>query len=317
MKKKEGGYIIVAGLMIMDVIVKPVDKSFFDRDGGIVDSIEFLTGGDALNVAVNLAKLGEKVRASALLGNDAAGDLVRKNLAGCGVDCSGLRVDPNVKTTVSVVLTHSDGERTFAYRPDSTDRYDASDITDDVLDNAKAVYIGSAVELPGLEGGPLKALFEKCRARGILTAMDAAGSRNVDWYEHIRDFLPLTDVFIPSLGEAVRITGTDDPVAAAGFLRERGVRIAGVKLGEKGCYIESENESFFMPAIHCDNVVDLTGAGDAFMSGFVYGVTHNMSLVDCAKFGTSMSYSTIQSLGASSHNPTVEKILAHTNSIKY
>lgn len=316
MDKKNDGYIVVAGLMLMDIIVKPVDKSVFDNDTNRVDSIEFLTGGDAMNVAVNLAKLGEKVQASALLGTDAAGDLVQKTLSLNGVDCSILDVNPEVKTSVSLVLTRPDGERNFACKLDSTDHYNASKITDEVLDNAKALYIGSVMELPSLEGGPLKKLFEKCRERGILTAIDAAGSKDCDWLAHIEDFLPLTDVFIPSQGEAVRITGTEDPIASARFLRNKGVRIAGIKLGEKGCYIESENESFFLPSIHCSNVVDLTGAGDAFMSGFVYGILQNWSIKDCAKFGTGMSYSAIQSLGASSHNPTVDKILSYAAALK-
>lgn len=309
------GFVIVAGLMLMDIIVKPVDKSIFDNDTNRVDCIEFLTGGDALNVAVNLAKLGENVRAAALLGNDTAGDLVRKNLAECGVDCSVLDIRPEISTSVSLVMTRPDGERSFACKLDSTDRFDASSITDEILDSAKAVYIGSVMELPGLEGGPLKALFEKCRARGILTAIDATGSKDCVWLERIQDFLPLTDVFIPSQNEAFKITGTNDPVVSAKFLRDCGVRIAGVKLGEKGCYIESEHESFFMPSIHCDNVVDLTGAGDAFMSGFVYGILQDWPLKECAKFGTGMSYSTIQSIGASSHNPSVEKILAYTHAL--
>lgn len=313
MKIKKDGFVVVAGLMLMDIIVKPVDETIFIHDTNHVDSIEFLTGGDAMNVAVNLAKLGESVKASALLGVDAAGTLVQQVLKECGADCSILKIDPNVTTSVSIVLTHPDGERNFACKLDSTEHYDASSITDEILDGAKALYIGSMMELPALEGGVLASLFARCRERGVLTAFDAAGSKDCDWMEHMGDILPYTDIFIPSQGEAGKITGTEDPIASARFLRDHGVCIAGVKLGEKGCYIEDEKSGFFMPCIHCDNVVDLTGAGDAFMSGFVYGVLQDWPLKKCARFATGMSYSTIQSLGASTHNPTVEKVLEYSS----
>lgn len=307
--ERGNGSIIVAGLMLMDIVVKPVDEGIFGRDATYVDHIDLLCGGDALNVAVNLGKLGERVRASALVGADAAGELVRKTLSDCGVDCSLLTVDPKLNTSVSVVMARPDGERSFVCRLDSTQRYDASGIRDEDLDDAGAVCIGSVMALPALEGGPLRDLFERCRARGVLTAMDATGADDGRWPERIADVLPFTDLFLPSLREAVAFTGTEDPVLAARTLRERGVRIAGVKLGEKGCYIDAGDEAFFLPALPCPRPVDLTGAGDAFMAGFLYGMLRGWALARCAGFATALSNSCIRSLGASTHQPDPDEIL--------
>lgn len=311
MRIKEVGNVLVAGLMVMDIVVKPVDAKLFERDTTHVANMEFLTGGDALNVAVNLAKLGENVRACALVGEDSAGALIRRTLAQSGADCAGILVDPAVHTSVSIVMNRPDGERHFVCHLDSTERYDASNISDADLHDARALYIGSMMALPGLEGGVLKALFERCKAHGVLTAMDATASTDGRWLERIEDVLALTDVFVPSRGEAERITGTQDPVQAAQFLRDCGVCVTGVKLGERGCYIDDGVSPFFLPAIRCENPVDLTGAGDAFMSGFLYGILRGWSTSASARFATGMSYSTIQLLGASTHSPTVESILQY------
>ena len=160
MRIKEVGNVLVAGLMVMDIVVKPVDAKLFERDTTHVANMEFLTGGDALNVAVNLAKLGENVRACALVGEDSAGALIRRTLAQSGADCAGILVDPAVHTSVSIVMNRPDGERHFVCHLDSTERYDASNISTLVYDAERS--IGSMMALPDWRG-VLKALFEPAR----------------------------------------------------------------------------------------------------------------------------------------------------------
>ena len=300
--------IIVAGLMVMDILVKPVDISLFENDTNYPDSIDFLTGGDALNVAINLGKLGAKVSVSGLVGRDSGGDLILRDFDKNGVDRKLVEIRDDVQTTVSIVMSCKNGERHFICRPDSTLRYDASVLTEEVLSDAKLLYIGSTMALPALEGPALRDLLRRARSLGVLTAMDATQPPDDHWLERIDCALPYVDLFIPSYGEAVHLTGQSDPASAARFLRERGVNLAGVKLGENGCYIDDGQAPFFLPAIRLENPVDLTGAGDAFMSGFLYGYTQGFTARECAKFATAMSYNCIQSLGASTHALTRDSI---------
>lgn len=294
----------------MDILVKPVDTSLFERDTTYPDSIEFLTGGDALNVAVNLARLGTEVFVSGLVGNDVGGLMVLRDLDRCGADHTLVEICDDVSTTVSIVMNCPDGERHFVCKLDSTQRYDGSRLTNDTLRDVAALYIGSVMALPGLENGVLAEIFARAKSFGVLTAMDATQSPDDRWITRIEGVLPYTDIFIPSYGEAVCLTGERDPARAAAFLREKGVKLAGVKLGEDGCYIDDGRSPFRMPALRCDKPVDLTGAGDAFMSGFLYAYTQGEPVRECAKLATAMAFSCIGSLGASTHNPTLEGIRA-------
>lgn len=303
----ERAKVLVAGLMVMDIIVKPVSPALFEMDSSYVKSMDFLTGGDAMNVAVNLSKLGLDVHASGLLGDDVGGRKVIDDLDKNGINRDLVEIREGITTTISLVMGRSDGERHFVCLIDSTDKYDGRGLKE-ALDGAKALYIGSMMALPGLENGVLRDLFIEARKKGVITAMDATGTPSGKWLERIEDVLPYTDVFIPSEGEAVGIAGETDPVKAAKFLRDRGVKLAGVKLGEKGCYIDDGVEPFFLPAMLCENPVDLTGAGDAFMSGFMYGILHGWAPRECAKFATATSYNCIQSLGASTHQMTEDSI---------
>lgn len=303
----ERAKVLVAGLMVMDIIVKPVSPALFEVDSSYVKSMDFLTGGDAMNVAVNLGKLGLDVHACGLVGDDVGGKKVIDDLDKNGVNRDLVEVREGITTTISLVMGRSDGERHFVCLIDSTDKYDGRGLKE-ALDGAKALYIGSMMALPGLENGVLRDIFIEAQKKGVLTAMDATGGPEILNLKRIEDVLPYTDIFIPSEGEAIGITGESDPVKAAKFLRDRGVKIAGVKLGEKGCYIDDGKDPFFLPAMLCENPVDLTGAGDAFMSGFMYGILEGWPLRECAKFATATSYNCIQCVGASTHQMTADSI---------
>lgn len=295
---------------MLDILVKPVDVSLFENDTNYADSIDFFTGGDALNVAINLGKLGAKVSVSGLVGRDNGGDLILRNFDKAGIDRKLVEIRDDVQTTVSIVMICKNGERHFICCPDSTLHYDASILTDEVLSDAKLLYIGSAMALPALEGPTLRNLLRRAHNLGVVTAMDATQAPDDCWLERIDCALPYVDIFIPSYDEAIHLTGHSDPVFATRFLREHGVKLAGVKLGENGCYIDDGYAPFFLPAIRLENPMDLTGAGDAFMSGFLYGYTQGFTTRECTKFATAMSYNCIQSLGASTHTLTRDSIQA-------
>jgi len=103
--------------------------------------------------------------------------------------------------------------------------------------------------------------------------------------------------------EAKELCGTDKPEEIVAFLHSKGVKIAGVKLGKDGVFIED----FYIPAFNCEKVVDTTGAGDAFMGGFLTGITMGKSLYDAALLGSATSNICIREIGAVSSALSMEK----------
>lgn len=304
--------ILAAGLMVYDILVSPVDASVFECDTTRINSIDYATGGDALNVAVVAAKLGMKVAMSGVVGEDMPGRTLREEAEKNGVDTAGVRISEKNKTSVSIVM-RSGGERHFAYYGEANDEFDDSYISDELLAESKLIYIGSMMALKGLEGDGLARLFERAHKFGTLTAMDSTWTNDGIWMPKLEAALPHTDIFIPSSYEAKELSGSDDPAETVRFLHEKGVKIAGVKMGKHGVYVEGT----MLPAFNCEKVIDTTGAGDSFMSGFVSGIVLGMEPAEAALLGSAVSNHCIRKVGAATANCTLEDakktIQAHLN----
>lgn len=288
--------LLCAGLMVYDIHIGPVDNSVFERDTTRMEHIDYASGGDALNAAICAAKLGMKVCMGGTVGDDMPGRFLREEAEKYGVDTSAVNVSQEYKSSVSVVLRSDGGERHIAYYGKANDSFDGSCISDELLGNSSLLYIGSMMALKGLEGEPLAELFKRARSLGTLTAMDATWPPDGIWLPKLEKALPYTDIFIPSDYEAKELTGESDPEKVVDFLHKCGVRIAGVKLGKKGAFVEGE----YFPAYRCDKVIDTTGAGDSFMSGFVSGIVLGRSVHDATLLGSATSNACIRKIGATS-----------------
>jgi len=97
------------------------------------------------------------------------------------------------------------------------------------------------------------------------------------WLELIEPCLPHIDYFLPSLEEARMIASLYAPSEVAQFLLDHGVGVVALKMGEEGCYLRSPDEEFQMPAYDVA-AIDATGAGDAFVAGFLTGVVKGWDL---------------------------------------
>lgn len=295
--------ILAAGLMVYDILVSPVDENLFTVDTTHLDSIAFKTGGDALNVAIDAARLGVKVCLGGVVGDDAPGKYLIEQAKAAGIDASGVHISEENQSSVSIVLCRPDGQRHFAYYGKANNEFDGTAITDELLSETKLLYIGSMMGLKGLEYGPLAELFARAKKAGAMTAMDATWPADGIWLPKLESALPYCDIFVPSFDEAKELCGTEDPREIVSFLHSKGVKIAGVKLGKKGVFIED----FELPAFNCEKVVDTTGAGDAFMGGFVTGIATGRSVYDSALLGSAVSNCCIREIGAVSGAPDMAR----------
>ncbi|MEM2567292.1 MAG: carbohydrate kinase family protein, partial [Candidatus Bathyarchaeia archaeon] len=123
----------------------------------------------------------------------------------------------------------------------------------------------------------------------------------------LKPILERSFVFMPNSRELTLLTGVEDYVEGAGKLLELGVKIVAVKLGGKGCYVTDGEESHHAEAFKV-RIVDTTGAGDAFCAGFLYGLSNNKSLKECAKLGNFVASRCITKMGARTGLPRLEEL---------
>jgi len=285
------------GHMCTDILVKDVDS--YPKTGQLlpVESITQKTGGCAMNAAIGLAKLGVRTALIGKVGDDGFGRFIRKTLEDSGVNTEGLTVDPDSSTSGTIVLTRSDGERSFLHCYGTNATLCAADVDLEIVKNSRILFIGGTFLTPRFDGKDAAAILSEARKAGVLTAMDTAWDASGKWLETIESSLPLLDWFMPSIEEAEQMFGTRDEVRLAKIMKERGVKNVAVKMGSEGCYLEPENGKGTWHPVFPVEAVDTTGAGDAWCAGFLSALIRGLPPADAAVWGNAVGALCITQIG--------------------
>ena len=289
--------ILCAGLAVCDVLVKPVTADSLRSDTTAVEQIVLAGGGDAYNVACNLAAMGVSVSLVSRVGDDELGGWLLNQARSRGI-ADGLIVRRGERTSASIVAIHPDGERSFFSYKGACHAMRQEDVTDSLLAAHDVFYLGSAFDLPGIDAASgLLPLFERARRAMCFTVLDLTTDLTPADLPALRPALPHLSLFIPSQGQALGLTGTTDPEQAARRFRELGCETVVIKMGANGCLVLSEDGCVRLPA-YPTTVVDTTGAGDAFVSGYLAAHTRGMKPADCARHGNAAGAVCIGTIGA-------------------
>ena len=231
-----------------------------------------------------------------MVGNDVLADVAIQAAKQQGVDMSEVAFSPDLQQPRSLILVDGNKNRRFLQYTGTSDRFCLEDINLDILDWADLVQIGGTIHLPAFDGKGATEFLKMARARGVITSMDVTSCRDGHW-EVIEPCFPYLDYFLPSEEQAKKISRQTDPEKIADYFLKRGVKNVAVKLGSRGSYCSNGTTSFYCSCYQVP-VVETTGAGDAFVSGFLTGVGKEMSLEDCVRLGTACSAFVIQSIGS-------------------
>jgi sugar/nucleoside kinase (ribokinase family) len=272
--------VVCLGILVADVIARPVDRLPERGTLALVDEIRVHGGGCALNTASALGRLGLRAAVAGKLGVDPLGDVLLGILEERGIDQRAVVRDPATSTSATVALVGADGERTFLHLPGANASLRADDLDPELIFSGRALHVGGALLLEALDGEPTAAVLAEARRRGLLTSLDTAYDASGRWNRVLPSLAGL-DLFTPSLDEAQGVTGEREPGRTARKLRELGVREVAVTLGPDGCYVAGETFEGHVPAPVVE-VMDGTGSGDAFAAGFLHAKLAGLPLEDAA-----------------------------------
>lgn len=245
-------------------------------------------GGDTLNTAVHLARLGQRVAFVTALGADSFSNSLRHDWTGEGLDLTLARIDPDRRPALYAITTDAQGERSFTYwRSDSAARrMFALRDNDDVLAAGRQsdLLYFSMISLAILPPDGRDAVFALCarvRDGGGRVAFDS-NYRAALWESeavaravHARA-VAVADIGLPTREDEQALTGLDEASAIDRWWRERGVDEVVVKLGGDGCFVDGAVRP--VPAKIVP--VDTTGAGDAFNAGYLHARLKGHSVED-------------------------------------
>jgi len=289
----------VVGAAIIDVLVSPADERVFQTGSLPADRIVMHFGGDALNEATVLQKLGAPVQLETIVGNDAAGNAVCRRMETVGLCLDSVHVREGLDTSVNVVLVKPDGERCFLTSPRSSQRkLRLEDIILPLPADTGILSFASIFVFPDIKTAELEALFSQAKRQSILVCADITKRKGRETAEDLAPALRYVDYLFPNEAEAMLLTGADSAEAAADILLHCGVGTVVVKCGARGCYVKSADGAFWSPAAEGVSCVDTTGAGDSFTAGFLYGLANGYDLQRCAAFANRCGGKAVGQIGA-------------------
>jgi len=297
------------GIMVADVVARPVTGLPARGQLATVERIELHTGGCAVNTGIALAKLGHSVAVLGKVGRDGFGDFVCKVLADYGIDTAGVARDSSVNTSATMVMVDPEGERTFLHYLGANAALSADDVDLDVVRQARILHVAGSFLMPTFDGQQTAEILGAARELGVKTSLDTAWDSTGRWFSIIEPALPHIDYFVPSFEEAAHIACRKDPDDVADFFLEYGMEIVVLKMGGQGCFVKSAREAIRLPAYPVQ-VVDATGAGDCFAAGFLAGLSLGWDLERTAELANAAGAACVTAMGATTGVRSLQETLA-------
>jgi len=301
--------VFCAGNAVTDVLARPVDHLAPTGTSQRLEDVALGPGGNTVNTGIALARLGVNVRIAAAVGEDRFGQFLRERVRAEGLDDSGLLTLPNSKTSTSIVLVQSTGERRFLHFRGASAHFSEEHLAWEMVKGVRFFHYASAFALPAFDGAPLERALKRARELGCQTSVNVCWDVQGRWLSLLQPALAYTDYLFPNLEEGHELTGQTEPHAIAERLRDAGVKTVIVKLGAQGCYVESIEGAFTSPGFAVQPV-DTTGAGDCFAAGFLATLCRGRSLMEAARFANAAGALATLGLGGADSAPTRAKVLA-------
>ncbi|MEI8206733.1 MAG: carbohydrate kinase family protein [Kiritimatiellales bacterium] len=348
--------VYVAGHICLDIIpgldrqVSALSEIFVPGTLTEIGPAVIATGGAVANTGIALHRLGIETTLMAKVGDDDFGRAIMRALRRwCGDGpVSGMRVDPDVDTSYTVVVNSPGIDRLFLHCPGANHDFSADDMDCSKMEPGGLFHFGYPPLMRKMyreDGAEMKKIFERVRQTGALTSLDmtrpdpSSESGQVDWLSWLKNVLPSVDIFLPSIDEILYMVnrpeydalvakhGADHLMEGidAGLVRktartliEMGVSVAVIKLGDQGLYLQTGAK---VPArgaewAHADifepcyvaKVVGTTGAGDCAIAGFLAGFVKGMTPADTMHGGAGVASCSTESADATGAVPHWDEV---------
>ena len=305
--------ILGIGNAIVDVICK-VDENFITQNNLtksnmklIFDENEFknllpnlkiektISGGSVANSIVGLSQLGNKVGFIGKISKDDFGEKYEIGLKKENVKYFYQKKKEVLPTGTCLILITPDSERTMCTFLGTAGKIDEKDISGEIIKKSNMIFLEGYL---WDEGAPKKA-FDKAINNAKKVAMSLSDKFCVD--RHKVNFLELVknklDITFANEDEITSLINATDFNEVISFGKEIKKHLI-ITRGKKGALSIKDNKVTEVGVNKNLNIVDLTGAGDLFASGYLHGHLNNYSEEDCLEKGTEMSSKIIQQIGA-------------------
>lgn len=263
-----------------------------------VEGVIETCGGGASNTSVGLARLGCDAGFCGVIGSDQWGQRLLENFRKEGVDASAVTEVEGEMTSFSLILSATSGERVILYETgtnqhmhdavfDKAAAYSCDWIFLNHIHDRSCIIEDDLIEIVSKDGGP--GLSWNPGGCHLKKGLDDADTKAV---------LAVTDLLFLNKEEALQFTGYSTVEDAIKALLKTGVQVVCITDGKNGVTASDGNKLYRCPVIEGSEIIDTTGAGDAFGSGVTWGKLQGLSLPEMLRAGTINATSVLGSFGA-------------------
>jgi sugar/nucleoside kinase (ribokinase family) len=300
--------VLVAGELNADMVLSGLPSLPVLGRELIGTGFAMVMGSSSAITAARLAALGADdsdfaVDFIGLIGDDEIGHFVLNQLRGFGVHTGAVQTTDS-PTGVTISLTYP-GDRAMVTYPGAMSAFDGSGITSDLLANYVHLHIGSFFLQTSLQPH-IARLFEMAHAQGVTTSLDVGWDPAETWLRNPYLALALdeADDFLPNEVEASSLSSDAEALRRL----VRGTLV--VKRGGRGASAYGEDGEVRVPALPVQ-VVDTTGAGDAFNAGYLYARRiRGESLPSALRFAVACGAQAVTQIGGATNAPSESQIRA-------
>ncbi|WLR51441.1 aminoimidazole riboside kinase [Bacillus tianshenii] len=312
MEKQPKG-IITLGEALIDFIPLDVENINYQKS----------PGGAPANVAVGAARLGSKTTFVGKVGDDVLGEFLHDTLKKYGVQTEEMSFSKEVRTGVVFVTLQEDGERSFEFyiNPGADQFLRSDELNTQLFRENRILHIGSISMIREPVKGATDYAVTLAKENGMIVSFDpnirlSLWTNEQEARETILDMLPRADIVKVSEEEVAFLTGEEELEAGIEKLAAYRIPLLVVTCGKDGSRIVFGKDKAHVESLNVE-AIDTTGAGDAFMSAFLYKLNemeHHLSeftlsdVVSIARFASISGGLAVSKKGAMTALPTMQEV---------
>lgn len=277
-----------------------IDGAEAERLYDHMGTAQLISGGCAGNTAAGAASFGGRVAFIGKVADDELGRFFRHDMHALRIAFPTASLDDGTPTARSMILITPDGERTMNTNLSACQELTPNDIDRATVEGAAITYLEGYLWDPPKAKEAFRLAAQLAHGAGRKVAMTLSDSFCVDRFRD--EFLELMrtrqlDIVFANRHEALALYQTSDSETALQCL-EQDVPMAIVTMSEEGSLILFAGQRLAVPAAKVERIVDLTGAGDLYAAGFLYGLSNGHALETCGRLGSLAAAEVISHIGA-------------------
>jgi fructokinase len=296
--------ILTVGELLVDMISAEYSDDFQ------CDAYNKFFGGSPANIAMNTKRLGIHSLVASAVGRDGLGNFLVNHLKEAGIDTDCIdRID---YSTSMVMVTKSKSSPVPIFYRDADFHLAYTDRLEQALASSKIVHFSCWPISRQPSRKTVETIIEKARKINVLIGFDPnyhpmIWEKNHDGIEYIKQLIGKVDIIKPSEDDAERLFGSDTAENQIDKFIKLGAKLVIMTLGKAGAIVSNGKETIRFNTL-AKEVVDTTGAGDAFWSGFYASIVKGYTIKEALNIGFAVSAYKLKYTGAVVELPSLEKI---------